>query len=82
MSDKPAQHLVRKRSLRIAGHQTSVSLEEPFWRLLAQVAQSEGLSLAAYVERIDSARSGVNLSSAIRVHLMEWMLARANLSLG
>lgn len=72
--------LVKKRSLRIAGHNTSISLEEPFWRLLAQVAASEGLSLAAYVERIDAARSNVNLSSAIRVHLMEWMMARANVS--
>lgn len=74
--------LVRKRSLRIAGHATSISLEEPFWRLLANVAETEGLSIAAYVERIDAARSGVNLSSAIRVHLMEWMMARANVSLG
>lgn len=73
--------LVKKRSLRIAGHATSISLEEPFWRLLAQVAQSEGLSIAAYVERIDAERSGVNLSSAIRVHLMEWMMSRANVSL-
>jgi predicted DNA-binding ribbon-helix-helix protein len=74
--------LVRKRSLRIAGHATSISLEEPFWRLLTQVAEAEGVSIAAYVERIDAERSGVNLSSAIRVHLMEWMMARANLSLG
>lgn len=73
--------LVKKRSLRIAGHNTSVSLEEPFWRLLTQVAEAERLSVAAYVERIDAARSGVNLSSAIRVHLMEWMMARANVSL-
>jgi predicted DNA-binding ribbon-helix-helix protein len=74
--------LVKKRSLRIAGHNTSISLEEPFWRLLAQVAAAEGESVAAYVERIDTARGGVNLSSAIRVHLMEWMMARANLSEG
>lgn len=73
--------LVRKRSLRIAGHATSISLEDPFWRLLAQVAAAEGLSLAAYVERIDAARSSVNLSSAIRVHLMEWMMSRAKVSL-
>jgi predicted DNA-binding ribbon-helix-helix protein len=72
--------LVKKRSLRIAGHNTSVSLEEPFWRLLTQVAEAEGLSIAAYVERIDAERAAVNLSSAIRVHLMEWMMARANIS--
>ena len=73
--------LVKKRSLRIAGHNTSVSLEEPFWQLLTTVAAAEGLSIAAYVERIDAERAAVNLSSAIRVHLMEWMMAKANLSL-
>lgn len=73
--------LIKKRSLRIAGHSTSISLEEPFWRLLTTVAEVEGLSIAAYVERIDAERAAVNLSSAIRVHLMEWMMARANLSL-
>jgi predicted DNA-binding ribbon-helix-helix protein len=72
--------LVKKRSLRIAGHNTSVSLEEPFWRLLTRVAQAEGLSIPAYVERIDAARARVNLSSAIRVHLMEWMMAKANIN--
>jgi predicted DNA-binding ribbon-helix-helix protein len=72
--------LVKKRSLRIAGHGTSISLEEPFWRLLASVAQTEGMSIPTYVERIDAERGGVNLSSAIRVHLMEWMMAKANLN--
>lgn len=72
---------IRKRSLRIAGHATSISLEEPFWQLLTKVAAQESMSIAAYVERIDTARGGVNLSSAIRVHLMEWMMARASLSM-
>lgn len=63
-----------KRSLTIAGHRTSISLEEPFWRLLRAEAEREGKSLAALVEAVDGARSGTNLSSAIRVHLLSRLL--------
>lgn len=70
-----------KRSLRIAGHATSISLEAPFWRLLRHAAASDGLSIAAYVERIDREQRSGNLSSAIRVHLLEWLMARGNLSI-
>jgi predicted DNA-binding ribbon-helix-helix protein len=66
---------VIKRSLRIAGHATSISLEEPFWRFLRQKAESEGRSLSALVEEIDRERREGNLSSAIRVHLLEWLIA-------
>lgn len=65
---------VIKRSLRIAGHATSISLEEPFWRFLRQKAESEGRSLSALVEEIDRDRREGNLSSAIRVHLLEWLM--------
>jgi predicted DNA-binding ribbon-helix-helix protein len=70
-----------KRSLKIAGHATSISLEEPFWALLRHVATAEGTGLAAYVERIDRERAGSNLSSAVRVHLLEWMLEKGALNL-
>ena len=63
----------RKRSLTIAGHSTSLSLEEEFWDALKQAAAQEGKSLAALVAEIDQARAGRNLSSAIRV----WLLKRA-----
>lgn len=63
-----------KRSLKIAGHSTSISLEEPFWRLLRHVAEKKGLGIAALVEAIDRERQGANLSSAVRVHLLEWMM--------
>lgn len=69
---------VIKRSLVIAGHSTSISLEEPFWRLLKALAIRQNLSLAALVARIDSGRSGTNLSSAIRVHLLEWVMAEGD----
>lgn len=64
---------VIKRSLMIAGHRTSISLEEPFWRELKALAATNGLSLAAQAARIDAKRGTANLSSAIRVHILETM---------
>ncbi len=62
---------LRKRSLDIAGHRTSVSLEDAFWNALRELAASEGISLAGLIARIDAARQGENLSSAIRVYVLE-----------
>lgn len=59
-----------KRSFTIRGKRTSVSLEEPFWNALKELAAREGLSLAATLLLIDEVRDPeVNLSSAIRVYL-------------
>lgn len=68
---------VEKRSLVIAGHRTSISLEEPFWAELKTFAAERGLSLPALVAEIDGARGGANLSSAIRVALLERLRAKA-----
>lgn len=62
--------MVKKRSLMIAGHPTSVTLEEPFWDALKELAAAEHIAINALVERIDAARTG-NLSSAIRVYVLE-----------
>ena len=62
---------VVKRSLVIAGHRTSVSLEESFWTALTGLAAGRGQSIASVVAEIDAARAGANLSSAIRVSLLE-----------
>lgn len=62
----------RKRSLTIAGHRTSISLEPEFWDALQAAAKEDGKSLAALVSEIDRTRGLRNLSSAIRV----WLLAR------
>lgn len=59
-----------KRSVTIAGHRTSVSLEPVFWDALVAAAESEGRSVNALVAEIDEART-TNLSSAIRVWLFE-----------
>lgn len=62
--------MLRKRSLRIAGHATSVSLEEPFWEELQKIAADRKISVAALAAEIDGARTG-NLSSALRVFVLE-----------
>jgi predicted DNA-binding ribbon-helix-helix protein len=62
---------VVKRSLTIAGHRTSISLEEAFWLRLKALAASRRRSLGAMIAEIDAARNGANLSSAIRVYVLE-----------
>ncbi|WP_091746122.1 ribbon-helix-helix domain-containing protein [Methylobacterium sp. ap11] len=59
-----------KRSLVIAGHRTSVSLEAAFWEALRRLAAARGLSIQALVGRIDAERGEQNLSSAIRVFVL------------
>lgn len=65
-----------KRSLSIAGHQTSISLEEPFWRALKDIAEARGASLAALVAEIDGERKGIGLSSALRLHVLRVLKAQ------
>lgn len=69
---------VAKRSLAIAGHRTSVSLEHAFWGALEAAAKEDGCSLAALVARIDAQRGEANLSSALRVFALERALAKAD----
>ena len=64
-----------KRSVTIAGHRTSVSLEAPFWDALKEIARARGLSLNALIEEVDGARQG-NLSSALRIHVLERFKSR------
>ncbi|WP_099864673.1 ribbon-helix-helix domain-containing protein [Pararhizobium haloflavum] len=66
--------VIRKRSVTIAGHRTSLSLEDAFWDGAASIATQRGLSLAALIREIDEARigRGGNLSSAIRLYVLEW----------
>ncbi|MSP20421.1 MAG: aryl-sulfate sulfotransferase [Alphaproteobacteria bacterium] len=64
-----AAHLI-KRSVVVAGHRTSVSLEDAFWTALAALARDQNLSINALIGEIDRGRAG-NLSSAIRVYVLE-----------
>jgi predicted DNA-binding ribbon-helix-helix protein len=63
--------LVVKRSLTIAGHRTSVSLEDAFWRRLKAIAAERSLSVNALAALVDAARGEANLSSALRVFVLE-----------
>lgn len=62
---------VVKRSLTVAGHRTSISLEDAFWTALKAVAARRALSVAALVAEVDSRRGEANLSSAVRVMLLD-----------
>ena len=63
---------VVKRSIVIAGHKTSVSIEDAFWAALKDIAKSRRQSLAELIGVIDGARRGANLSSAIRVFVLDY----------
>lgn len=69
--------LVTKRSIVIAGHKTSVSLEDAFWDELKLFAEKERMTLSSVVNDIDTKRDGGNLSSAIRLFVLERARARA-----
>ena len=60
---------LRKRSVLIAGHRTSVSLEDAFWDVLKEIADRRGSSLNQLVMEVDEKRTG-NLSSALRVYAL------------
>ena len=66
-----------KRSISIDGHRTSISLEEPFWQALGEIARLKGRSVAALIGEIDHDRAGSNLSAAIRVYVLAWYRERA-----
>ena len=65
-----AAQRLKKRSVTLAGHKTSLSLEGAFWDELKSLARSRGLSINALVAEIDRDRQG-NLSSAVRVYLLK-----------
>ena len=65
-----------KHSLAIAGHRTSISLEAAFWQRLQAIAAERALPIAALVAGIDARRGPANLSSAIRVFVLEDALGR------
>lgn len=67
---------VVKRSIVIAGHKTSVSLEQAFWTALKDIAASRGTTLSELVAALDSQRRHGNLSSAIRLFVLEHFQAQ------
>jgi predicted DNA-binding ribbon-helix-helix protein len=61
---------VLKRSVIIAGHKTSVSVEDEFWATLKEIAGERGMTLAAMIGAIDGGRKHANLSSALRLFVL------------
>lgn len=67
----------RKRSVKIHGHQTSFSLEDEFWNCLKLMAREKSIAVSALIGSIDQARGdSVNLSSQIRLSVLNWALSR------
>jgi predicted DNA-binding ribbon-helix-helix protein len=64
--------LVIKRSIIVAGHKTSVSLEDPFWNALKAIAGGRNMTLSNLVGAIDDEREHGNLSSAIRLFVLSY----------
>ena len=69
---------VVKRSIVIAGHKTSVSLEDAFWQGLKQIAAGRGMTLSDLVATIDHDRRQGNLSSAIRLFVLDHYRSRSD----
>jgi predicted DNA-binding ribbon-helix-helix protein len=62
---------VIKRSIVLTGHKTSVSLEDAFWKAFKEIARGRGLTLSEMATVIDSGRAQSNLSSAIRLFVLD-----------
>ncbi len=67
---------VIKRSIVIAGHKTSVSLEDAFWKSLKQIAGERQMTLSDLVATIDTERRHGNLSSGIRLFVLDYFQAQ------
>ena len=68
---------VMKRSVVVAGHKTSVSLEEAFWNGMKEISGERSMTLSDLVGEIDTKRQQGNLSSAIRLFVFEYFKSRA-----
>ena len=62
---------MKKRSITISGHQTSITLEDEFWAALKTLAAQRGVSVNRLIAEIDAARGAENLSSALRVYILK-----------
>ncbi|HEY6257559.1 MAG TPA: ribbon-helix-helix domain-containing protein [Xanthobacteraceae bacterium] len=68
--------LVVKRSVVIAGHRTSISLEDAFWKELKEIASVRKMTLSEIIGAIDTERQHANLSSAIRLFVLDFHCSR------
>jgi predicted DNA-binding ribbon-helix-helix protein len=68
--------ILKKRSVQLSGHATSIALEPAFWAVLDEMATREGLSLAALIGRIDETRGASGLASACRLAALRFVQVR------
>jgi len=61
---------MQKRSITLAGHKTSLAMEEEFWQALSQIASANQSTIPLLISRIDADRTTQNLSSAVRVFVL------------
>jgi predicted DNA-binding ribbon-helix-helix protein len=73
----PVKSLVVKHSIMVGGHKTSVSLEEAFWREVKQISGERGKTTSELVSEIDRHRQHRNLSSAIRLFVLDYFRTSA-----
>ncbi|MDC1171525.1 ribbon-helix-helix domain-containing protein [Rhodospirillaceae bacterium] len=65
---------IKKRSVTISGHSTSISIETEFWNILKSIAARQEISINDLLSRIDDRREG-NLSSATRVYILKELIS-------
>ena len=71
-------NLIRKHSTTLHGHRTSISLEDAFWDELRNIAEKRKMSFAALLAEIDDSRpDGSNLSSSLRVYVLNWLKSQS-----
>jgi predicted DNA-binding ribbon-helix-helix protein len=70
------QSAVIKRSIVVAGHKTSVSLEDAFWHSLKEIGKGQKMTLSNLIAEIDAHRPHRNLSSAIRLFVLDYFRAQ------
>ncbi|KRD53074.1 MULTISPECIES: ribbon-helix-helix domain-containing protein [Sinorhizobium/Ensifer group] len=69
--------MIRKHSATLHGHRTSFSLEDAFWQELKAIAETRAMPLAQLIAEIDDQRTpDSNLSSALRVYVLEWLKSK------
>lgn len=69
---------MKKRSLTIAGHRTSVALEQEFWDEIDALAKVQSLALSQLIEQIDQSRDTENLASALRLAVLRSLKRQQN----
>jgi predicted DNA-binding ribbon-helix-helix protein len=69
---------MKKRSVKIFDHETSVSLEDEFWEVLQLIANERNLTMNGLITLIDDKRKNQNLSSALRIHVLKYLQENSN----